>query len=290
MSATKIALLGAIAGFTIFLGLPVGRLRNPAPRLRALLNAGAVGVLVFLLWDVLAHAWEPIDGALGEHHYGAAAGNGIVLAAGLAAGLLGLVYFDRWVARRGGAARAVGAPEPVAVPAGGVADRASTRLAPAPEPAGWRNPAGQLALMIATGIGLHNFAEGLAIGNSAASGEIALAMLLIIGFGLHNATEGFGIVAPLAAADTRPSWGYLTTLGLIGGAPTFLGTLVGQRFTDETVSIAFLALAAGSILYVVIELLAVGRKMAVKEITTWGLLIGLLAGFLTDAIVTAGGA
>jgi ZIP family zinc transporter len=292
MSATKIALLGAIAGFTIFLGLPVGRLRNPAPRLRALLNAVAVGILLFLLWDVLAHAWEPIDGALGEHRYGAAAGNGVVLAAGLAAGLLGLVYFDRWVAHRGGAARpvAVTAPQPVAVPAGGVAGPAPAPLAPAPERTGRRGPAAQLALMIATGIGLHNFAEGLAIGNSAASGEIGLAVLLIVGFGLHNATEGFGIVAPLAAAGTRPSWGYLTTLGLIGGGPTFLGTLVGQRFTDETVSVAFLALAAGSILYVVIELLAVGRKMGVKEITTWGLLIGLLAGFLTDAIVTAGGA
>jgi ZIP family zinc transporter len=290
VSATKIALLGAIAGFTIFLGLPVGRLRSPAPRLRALLNACAVGVLVFLLWDVLAHAWEPIDGALGEHHFGAAAGNGVILAAGLGAGLLGLVYFDRWVARRGAPVRPVAVPEPVAVPAGGVADRAASPLAPAPEPAGWRSPAGQLALMIATGIGLHNFAEGLAIGNSAASGEIALAVLLIVGFGLHNATEGFGIVAPLAAAGTRPSWGYLATLGLIGGGPTFLGTLVGQRFTDDTISIAFLALAAGSILYVVIELLAVARKMAVKEITTWGLLIGLLAGFLTDAIVTAGGA
>jgi ZIP family zinc transporter len=292
MSATKIALLGAIAGLTIFLGLPVGRLRNPAPRLRALLNAGAIGILVFLLWDVLAHAWEPIDGALGEHHYGAAAGNGVVLAGGLGAGLLGLVYFDQWVARRRGATRtaAVPAPESVTVPAGRVADRASAPLASAYEPAGWRSPAGQLALMIATGIGLHNFAEGLAIGNSAASGEIALAVLLIIGFGLHNATEGFGIVAPLAAAGARPSWGYLTTLGLIGGGPTFLGTLVGQRFTNETVSIAFLALAAGSIMYVVIELLAVARKTGVKEITTWGLLIGLLAGFLTDAIVTAGGA
>jgi len=292
MSATKIALLGAIAGFTIFLGLPVGRLRNPAPRLRALLNAGAIGILVFLLWDVLAHAWEPIDGALGEHHYGAAAGNGVVLAAGLGVGLLGLVYFDRWVARRGGVARAVvaPAPEPVAVPAGGVADRAFAPLAPAAAPVGWRSPAGQLALMIAAGIGLHNFAEGLAIGNSAASGEIALAVLLIVGFGLHNATEGFGIVAPLAAAGTRPSWGYLAVLGLIGGGPTFLGTLVGQRFTNETIAIAFLALAAGSILYVVIELLAVARKMGFKELTTWGLLIGLLAGFLTDAIVTAGGA
>ena len=291
MSATKIALLGAIAGFTIFLGLPIGRLRNPAPRLRALLNAGAVGILVFLLWDVLAHAWEPIDAALAEHDYLPATGNGVVLAAGLGAGLLGLVYFDRWVARRGGPRPvAAPAPVPVAVPAGGVADHSAAPLPAAPEPQGWRSSAGQLALLIAVGIGLHNFAEGLAIGNSAASGEIALAMLLIIGFGLHNATEGFGIVAPLAAAGTRPSWGYLTTLGLIGGGPTFLGTLVGQRFTNETLSIAFLALAAGSILYVVIELLAVARRMGVKEITTWGLLIGLLAGFLTDAIVTAGGA
>src|SRR3954462_92866 len=149
MSATNIALLGAIAGVTIFLGLPVGRLRNPAPGLRALLNAGAVRILVFLLWDVLAHAWEPIDGALGEHDYGAAAINGVVLAAGLGTGLLGLVYFDRWVARRPGAARRAAAPAPVAVPAGGVAARVSAPLAPAPEPAGWHSPAGQLAIMIA---------------------------------------------------------------------------------------------------------------------------------------------
>ena len=61
----RIALLGAIAGFTIFLGLPIGRLRNPRPG-SGLLNALAIGILLFLLWDVLAHAWEPIDGALGE--------------------------------------------------------------------------------------------------------------------------------------------------------------------------------------------------------------------------------
>src|SRR5690349_2028871 len=100
MSAEKIALLGAIAGFTIYLGLPIGRMRSPAPRLRALLNALAAGILIFLLWDVLAHAWEPIDGALSEHRYGSATGNGIVLGCGLGAGLTGLVYFDRWVARR----------------------------------------------------------------------------------------------------------------------------------------------------------------------------------------------
>jgi ZIP family zinc transporter len=260
MSASNVALLGAIAGFTIFIGLPVGRLRAPAPRLRALLNASAIGVLVFLLWDILAHGWEPIDEALGEHRLGPALGNGLVLAAGLAVGLMGLVYFDRWIAARRG-----------------------RRTDDAPETA-----SRQLALLIAVGIGLHNFAEGLAIGNSAAVGELSLAVLLVIGFGLHNATEGFGIVAPLAG--TRPSWGYLGLLGLIGGGPTFLGTLVGQRFTNPTVSVAFLALAAGSILYVVIELLAVGRKMGVKEITTWGIMAGLVAGFATDALLTAGGA
>jgi len=116
----------------------------------------------------------------------------------------------------------------------------------------------------------------------------SLAVLLVVGFGLHNATEGFGIVAPLTGH--RPSWGYLALLGLIGGGPTFLGTVVGQSFVNDTLSVAFLGLAGGSILYVVIELLAVARKTALKVITTWGLLIGLILGFATDAIVTAAGA
>jgi ZIP family zinc transporter len=272
MSSAQIALLGAIAGFTIYLGLPIGRLRNPMPKLKCLLNAVATGILVFLVWDVLDNAWKPIDDALSSHRAGFAIGNIAVMMACVGVGLIGLVYFDRWTARR---TRAFG-------PGTATAQELRQRQAP------WSTATGRLALTIAVGIGLHNFGEGLAIGNSAARGELALAILLIIGFGLHNATEGFGIVAPLTGE--RPSWGYLALLGLIGGGPTFLGTIVGQAVINDTLSIAFLSLAAGSILYVVIELLAVARKMAFKEITTWGIFAGVVLGFATDAIVTAAGA
>jgi len=89
----------------------------------------------------------------------------------------------------------------------------------------------------------------LAIGQSAAAGELSLAILLIIGFGLHNATEGFGITAPLAGE--RPGWGFLAVLGLIGGGPTFLGTLIGQSFVNEMLYLGFLlaSIGAGMVLY-----------------------------------------
>jgi ZIP family zinc transporter len=273
MSPAQIALLGAIAGLTIYIGLPIGRLRAPMPRLKALLNATATGILLFLLWDVLAHAWAPIDTALGQHQISDALLNGVVLAVTLGVGLQGLVYFDQAMARRRSKATPHGP---------GTASVAELKAATV------RGTAGQLALMIAIGIGLHNFAEGLAIGNSAAGGELSLALLLVIGFGLHNATEGFGIVAPLTGH--RPSWGYLALLGLIGGGPTFLGTVIGQSFVNDTLSVGFLGLAGGSILYVVIELLAVARKTTLKTVTTWGLLLGLILGFATDAVITAAGA
>ncbi|MFF1613262.1 ZIP family metal transporter [Amycolatopsis sp. NPDC058278] len=273
MSPAQIALLGAVSGLTIFLGLPLGRLRAELPRTKTLLNGTATGILIFLLWDVLAHAWEPIDTGLSHGEIGAVLGNGAVLAVTFGAGLLGLVHFDQATSRSASRRRAFG---PGAASVGELS-------APAV-----RAPGARLAMTIAVGIGLHNFAEGLAIGNSAAGGELSLAVLLVIGFGLHNATEGFGIVAPLTGS--RPSWGYLALLGLIGGGPTFLGTLVGQAFVSDTVSIAFLGLAAGSILYVVIELLSVARKANLKIITTWGLFLGLFLGFATDAVITAAGA
>ena len=277
MGPGQVTALGAIAGATILLGLPLGRLRASIPKTRAWLNGLATGILVFLVWDVLAHAWEPIDAGLADRRAGTVAGLSVVFAAGLAVGLLGLVYFDRWVATRHRRPAARTSPGPGAA---SVAEMTGRRL----------STASSLALMIATGIGLHNFAEGLAIGNSAATGELSLAVLLVVGFAAHNATEGFGIVAPLAADSARPSWGFLLLLGLIGGGPTVVGTIAGRGFTSDVTSVAFLSLAAGSILYVVVELLAVARRLDRKTVTTWGLLLGLLLGFATDAVVTLAGA
>jgi ZIP family zinc transporter len=299
MGLPKTLLLGFIAGVTILLGLPVGRMRRPAPSLRALLNAVAIGILLFLVWDVLSHGWEPIDTALGNLHddHGGLApvlGYGALFAGGLAVGLLSLVFYERWMGRVRGPDQSLAASAttfgPGAMTVGELA--APRRMA------SW-SPARRLALLIAVGIGLHNFAEGLAIGQSAAQGEVAFATLLVIGFGLHNATEGFGIVAPLAADVTdgpgdalanRPSWRFLLVLGLIGGGPTFLGTAVGHGFTSEALSVVFLTLAAGSILYVVIQLLGVAAKSRRPDLLAYGLLVGMIAGFATDAIVTAAGA
>jgi ZIP family zinc transporter len=279
LPASQIVLLGAIAGFTIFLGLPLGRVRSPMPRTKVFLNALAIGILIFLLWDVLTNAWEPGASALAEHRYGTAVGYIATMLGCLGLGLMGLVYFDRWMKVRAAALR----------PEGPGAATAHRPLIPA-GPGAARARAAELSLLIAVGIGLHNFGEGLAIGSSAAAGRLSLAVLLVIGFGAHNATEGFGIVAPLSAAGEYPTWGRLALLGLIGGGPTFLGTLTGQVVTTPLLGVAFLALAAGSILYVVIELLAVARASKLKELVTWAILLGIALGFVTDAIVTAAGA
>ena len=148
--------------------------------------------------------------------------------------------------------------------------------------------AAQLALLIAIGIGLHNFSEGLAIGSSSAVGDLKFTLLLIIGFSAHNATEAFGIVSPLVG--TRASWKFLILCGLIGGAPNTAGTLVGYFSNSEIVSQLFLSIAAGAIMYVIGELLAAGRKLEAHAWSGWGLAMGFILGLLTDFLLVLGGA
>jgi ZIP family zinc transporter len=285
MSESQTLLLGFIAGVTILAGLPLGRMRAPRPGTRQFLNALAVGVLLFLVWDVLAHAWEPVDSALASLHdgkggIGPVAGYAVLFLGGITVGLGSLVLYERWLAAR---ARPRNFGPGTMAPGELSATRAATGIS------AW-SAARRMSLLIAVGIGLHNFGEGLAIGGSAAAGEIGLATILVIGFALHNGTEGFGIVAPLAAEGDRPSWGFLLLMGLIGGGPTMLGTAIGRQFTSDAMSVIFLTLAAGSILYVVIQLLGVAHKNGRKDLIYWGVLLGLAAGFVTDMVVTAGGA
>ena len=269
MSHAQLVALGGIAGATIFLGLPFGWLPARHARTKTFLSAMSTGVLVFLLVDILGHANEALEHAR-SWSVGAL---GVVYALGFGAGLLGLSYSGRLVAPR----RQSQGPGAMSV-----AEALRPAVAATPR-------ALSLGMSIAVGIGLHNFSEGLAIGQTANAGERSLAAVLVIGFALHNATEGFGIVAPLAAANVRPRLGWLALAGVVGGGPTLIGTVLGRVATSPLLYVGCLALAGGTILYVVGELLATGRRLN-WSVTLWGVLAGLLVATATDVLVTAGGA
>lgn len=287
MSFIETALLGAIAGFTIYLGLPLGRMSGVSDRLRVCLAMLSVGILAFIFMDVTTHAENIVAEALTafKKHTGSFAevlGLFAVLAAGFATGVGGISVFERRLRGRtapppiagGATSEAAIAASAIAVPEAAVSDARSRAL--------------HTGMVIAVAIGLHNFAEGLAIGVSAKVGAIGLATVLIIGFGLHNATEGFGIVGPLG--NVRPSWKWLAIAGLVGGGPTFLGTLVGYQVDSSALELLFYALAGGAVLYVIGEIWNGMRRYGYRTLGLWMLAAGFLLGIATDLVVTYGGA
>jgi len=277
--------LGALAGLTIYLGLPVGRLQLLSSRGRVALAMFSVGVLAFIFVDVLSQASSIVHAAVSSYKHGTdSLGRVIwlvsVLAIGFATGSVGLAVLERRM-------RPLGQRPPIAGGAGAAALAGGEVDAVALELEAARRRALRTGLTIAAAIGVHNFAEGLAIGVSARAGAISLATVLIIGFALHNATEGFGIVGPLG--DVKPSWRWIGLAGLIGGGPTFLGSIVGYAVTSVALELAFYSLAGGAILYVIGEVWTAMRRYGHRELGLLLLTAGFLTGVVTDLVITYGG-
>lgn len=251
MFSTNI-LLGAIAGITIFLGLPIARWRKMSERMRGLLTLASAGVLVFLVVDIGYQALESVEVTAKSGSIGDTAWQVLILFVGFALGLIGLA----WLEERRHKKREAGAE------------------------------ALETATMIAVGIGLHNFAEGLAIGQSFAGGAVGLGTVLVAGFALHNATEGFGIAGPLAGH--KVSWTRLLWLGLIAGAPTAIGAALGGVWVNRSIELLFLSLAIGSLIYVTRELFrlrfaTLGAVAAMTAVT-----FGFFLGFGTELVASVG--
>jgi zinc transporter ZupT len=211
----------------------------------------AVGVLSFLAFDAAFEAFE-----LAERIPGAYEGQ-LLVVTGIIGALLLVQAVSAWREGRAAAGDA----------------RAQSGL--------W------VAYLVALGIGLHNLAEGLAIGSSFALGRAALGTFLVIGFMLHNVTEGPAIVAPVASGE-RPKLGHFAALGLLAGAPVILGGWIGSFAYSPTVGAFFLALGVGAILQVDWEIArmvrdAGGRVGSATNILAF--LVGFAVMYVTDLFV-----
>ena len=141
-----------------------------------------------------------------------------------------------------------------------------------------------LPFVIAAGMGLHNLGEGLAIGTSYAGGEWALSGLLVAGFALHNGTEGFGIVGAAGQSPIPPRT--VVLLGLTGGAPTCIGTVLSGLTVSPYLSLVWYALAAGSLLYVVFALVAMTYTSSRKVHMAYGVWTGIALMAMTAMFLT----
>jgi ZIP family zinc transporter len=325
MISVLLVVFGAIAGLTIFLGLPVAIMKRVSAKIKGFLNAITIGVLIFILIEVLPTAKTYAENAVLATINGSES-NGyefvFTMIGGLVLGIFGLVFYEmRFIRIRqrknklgSGSytskqisvasreredlkekpekpSRSIGLGEieaagssipPISIPDGPGQKSVSVPIVAIEE-------ARNLAFSIAIGIGVHNFTEGLAIGQSFVFGKtLSLSYLLILGFAIHNSTEGFGIAAPMAGY--RPSLRYLCALGLIGGLPTLIGSITGALWPANPLTLTFfLSLAAGALIYIISGMFYVARRQTSNELFMLGLFIGFLVAYATDLwLVTMG--
>jgi ZIP family zinc transporter len=237
------ALIGFLVGIVpVALGLLwLPSLRRAAPEWLAAFMALTAGLLAFLALEALSEAFE-LQAALPS----ALGGTGVLLL-GVATSYLAMTYLSQRfaAAEHGGRSAAVG----------GLA----------------------LATLVATGIGLHNLGEGLAIGSSFSLGELTLGTFLIVGFMVHNVTEGLGIATPIAEAR-RVSLTRLAALALLAGAPAIVGAWVGGFLRSDLLGVLFFAAAAGAALEVVVEVARYVARRAPGGLTSGYVIGGFLAG------------
>jgi ZIP family zinc transporter len=276
--------LATIAGITIYAGLPLARM-HLSDRTRVGLAMVSVGILVFLLVDVLGHGYEEAEHAVeafgeDEGSLGRAVGLTTLLLGGFAVGCLGIGLLERRIRSRPGSLPPMAGGSSEALPLEKTGQIATEFDLAA-------RKALTTGLFIAAAIGLHNFAEGLAIGVSAGTGEIALATVLVIGFALHNATEGFAIVGPLGSV--KPSWSWLGLAGLIAGLPVVIGAAIGYKVDSVPLEVAFFGLAGGAIVFVIGEVWTGVRRFGHREFGLLMLTAGFCAGVLTDFVIAYAG-
>jgi ZIP family zinc transporter len=266
---------------------------TPRPNARFFAVFAVIGLYVGVLPVAIGLLWYPLMSRLGR--------NGLDFLLALTVGLLLFLLVDSLTDGLEAAAAVPGSYQGIALFVFGAAgaylalDAVGAWLAarrhshrqdvPEPTHAGWI-----LALLVAVGIGLHNFGEGLAIGSAFTLGEVALGTLLIVGFTLHNTTEGLAIVAPLARAGERIGIARLAQLGLIGGVPTILGAWLGGFVYTPVLAVLFLALGVGGLAQVTRQILA---QTADRGLTAYfqrgsavaGLVVGVLIMYVTGLIV-----
>ena len=255
----SLSLLGTLAVIGLFVGvIPVALgmlwfpyIKTMSDRWLHAVLVFAAGVLGFLAFDAGFEAFE-----LAERVPGAYEGN-LLVVFGIFGALLLVQAISAWREGR--------------VAAGD--RRASSGL--------W------VAYLVAIGIGLHNLAEGLAIGSSFALGRVSLGTFLVIGFMLHNVTEGPAVVAPVARGK-RPSLKHFAILGIIAGAPVILGGWIGSLAYSPTIGAFFLAIGVGAILQVNWEIARMVRDAGGRVASATNLLaflLGLSVMYVTDLFV-----